>query len=161
VSMTCGVCAHPERAEMERRLASGGSMRAIAASFGVSRSSFGRHVRSGHIGVAIFANEQRERDVHAEDLLERIEFLWASALSVLEEAGGRPTVALAAVKELRQIVELLGRLSGAVGPEATTLIELSFSPDRVTEPPPWVQPRTELVPGRVIDVNAPEGGDGA
>jgi hypothetical protein len=139
MSMTCSVCAHAERIEMERRLASGGSMRAIAASFGVSRSSFGRHVRSGHIGVAIIANEQRERDIHADDLLERIEFLWASARSVLDEPGGRPTVALAAVKELRQIVELLGRLRGAVGrPESTTLIELSFG--EATDRPgrrPW------------------------
>jgi hypothetical protein len=56
-------------------------------------------------------------------------------------------------------VELLGKLTGglAAAEERPVLISLSFDDGRPVSP--WID--QQLVPGEIIDVNAPNGGDGA
>jgi len=159
--MTCSICGHPQRAEMERRLASGASRRAIAATFSVGRTSLGRHVSQGHVPVAILVADEGDRETHAVDLAGRVEFLWRRAASILEECEGRPALQLAAVRELRAVCELLAKLTGALELQehGEVRVQLSFSDDRPTDPPAWVRPRRELVPGKVID--RAKGSDGA
>jgi hypothetical protein len=89
VSMTSSVCGHPERAEAERLLASGHSMRSIAAQLGIGKTSLGRHVRSGHVPVLVVAEQNAERELHAIDIGERIEYLWRKASAILEQGRSR------------------------------------------------------------------------
>jgi hypothetical protein len=151
MSMTCSICASPDRAEVERLLVSGRSMRSIAVQYGLSSTSLGRHRNNGHVPAAIMVAEQDDREAHAIDLAGRVEYLWRKASAILEqaEADGRATIALSAVRELRATVELLARLSGALELQehGEVSIQLSFGDGRTALPIPG------LVPGKVIDVN--------
>jgi hypothetical protein len=51
-SPRCGICAHPQRGEIEAALADGTSYREVEATFGVSRSALTRHKQHDHAVAA-------------------------------------------------------------------------------------------------------------
>jgi hypothetical protein len=137
MSMTCSICASPDRAEVERLLVSGRSMRSIAVQFGLSSTSLGRHRNNGHVPTAIVVADQADREAHAVDLTSRVEFLWRKASAILEQAEGRPTVQLQAVRELRATVELLGKLTLGLGQAEGQPVTITLSFSNGGEVPPY------------------------
>ena len=157
---TCTVCSSQSRDAIELAVLQGSSNRAVARQYGVGRDSLARHMKAGHIPLAIVATAEQKQDRHIASLYERAEFLWARSRAILDGAEGRPNIELAAVRELRACVELLSKMTGAldIAEGGELLVELSF-PDSPTSP------STEMITGRAIPaqpiVDTPEGGDGA
>jgi len=63
---TCLACASPERANIDKALASGTSLRDIAGRYRVSRSALSRH--TPHIAQAIVKAEERREEKREEKL---------------------------------------------------------------------------------------------
>ena len=84
---TCSLCAHPERSNIEKGLASAtGSIRTIAYQFGVTRDAAMRH-KARHMSAAL-ATAVRKRELEAGDLLSRIEASYAKAEALYNVAEG-------------------------------------------------------------------------
>ena len=109
----CRVCSHPQRPEIDRRLAQGTTNPTIAAEFGMSRDSVRRH-RDRHLSSALKAVATRRETAGVVKASDRAEELYVKARSILDSAeeAGQGSLALAAIKELRATVELLAKLSG-------------------------------------------------
>jgi len=110
---TCTVCGHPKRTEIDAALLRSETLRSIVEKFTVSMGSVFRH-RQSHLPVTLaHAREARETEM-GENLMEQAKRLHARALGILEkaEAAGQLETALKAIREVRGIVELLGKLDG-------------------------------------------------
>ena len=136
---TCTVCTHPDREEIDKALLDGGPYRVIAVRFGASASAVYRHKREHLPRALVRAVEAREAE-HGANLLDQLQDLQRRALCILDqaEAAGDLRTALAAVREARGCVELLGKATGQLvekhahlhleaPPSASVLAELSAS----------------------------------
>lgn len=110
----CSICHHPEREEIERALLSGASIREAGKRFNVSWQAVGRHQRDGHIIAALTESKQAKEIACADSLLSEISNLKKRGLKLLSQAEEEKDIrgACAALKEVRSIFELLGKLSG-------------------------------------------------
>ena len=127
----CHCCVHPERDSIDAALVCGESQKVIAERYGVGRSAVQRHARR-HISPALAAM-QVEREAEAtntllrrtERLIERTERLLQAA-----EQDGKVSAALAAVRELRGLLDLLGRVTGEIRDQQPTVtVNLLSSPE--------------------------------
>src|SRR3954453_7192806 len=130
----CTCCDHPDRDAIDAAIVERVPFRTIADRHLVSRTGVQRH--KAHVSAALVAVQERREVEGAETLAERVENLYARASRILDsaEVEGRATVALAAVRELRGIVELLGRVSGELDATTTNVnvVNLIASPDWMT-----------------------------
>jgi hypothetical protein len=118
---TCTICSHPKRTEIDAALLRSDSLRSIVEHCSVSMGSLVRH-RDRHLPVTIaHAKEVRETEM-GESLLEQARGLHARALGILEraDAAGQLETALKAIREVRGILELLGKLSGQLEDQRAT-----------------------------------------
>lgn len=109
----CSVCNHPDRREIEAELvAARTSARALAPKFQLSSSALLRHKRS-HIPAALAKAKEDVELLNAGALGEHVRELYARSAAVLAqaEASGDGRTALAAVRELRSILDLVARLA--------------------------------------------------
>ena len=118
----CTICYHPERDAIEESLISGASMRDIAGRFELAKSSLSRHMAS-HLPADVIEESTARDAQRAETLRERLEDLYGRAERILDEAeaAGRPTVALAGVKELRGILEFASKIAGSFTQEPVVI----------------------------------------
>jgi hypothetical protein len=108
---SCSICSHAQRAQIDACLVSNGSLRDIAGQFAVSRSALDRHKK--HVPKALTLAKEAEEIAEAETLLSQIQKLTRRAYGILDRAEkSKPGVALAAIREARSCLELLGKLSG-------------------------------------------------
>ncbi len=128
----CSVCDHDQLAEIDAALAGGASRNEVARRFGVHSASVQRH-RAAHLSPALVATAKAEAEGQRyrslldriEDLVETIEGVMASA-----KEEGRPSAILAAARELRAGLELLGKATGELKPDGSvTVINLATSPE--------------------------------
>lgn len=109
----CKACVHPKREKVDAMIVSGKpSLRHIAAQFGLSASALVRHRR--HIVTALTQAKKARQVTAADTLLTRIECLIERTQDVADEALKEKefTSALRGLAEVRQLLELLGQLSG-------------------------------------------------
>lgn len=114
----CTICIHDDRDAIDESLVSGKPFRPIAERFSVSVAALSRH-RSDHVSAALKAVVvERARD-QAETLMDRVEGLIVRTERLLEasESSGKVAQALGAVRELRALLELLGKASGELKPD--------------------------------------------
>ncbi len=137
---SCTICSDTRRDALDTAIVGGLSIRAIARQYEVSRSALTRHARAGHVPLAMVADVEAREVARGQSLTSRAEDLWTRARVILEEAEGRPTVQLAAVRELRAVVELLGRLTGAFASqdEHPMRIELTLNDGRPLRQRPYL-----------------------
>lgn len=109
----CQVCCHEEVAAINDELAGGESYSDLAGRFGVSRFSLRRH-NANHLPALLAEVAAADRFTQAESLMERLEQLTDEArrIKTKAEASGDLRTALAAVRELVRVVELLAKLEG-------------------------------------------------
>lgn len=127
----CRVCSHPQRPEIDRRLAQGTTNPTIAAEFGMSRDSVRRH-RDRHLSAALKAVATRRETAGAVKASDRAEELYVKAYGILEaaEEAKQGSLALAAIKELRATVELLAKLSGELDERPqVNIVNVQSSPE--------------------------------
>jgi hypothetical protein len=100
VPRICTLCSHPDRAEIDRLIASGGGIRTIADRFGLSHQCVLRH-RDGHLAAAVVEHEQVRREAQALDVFGRLVEL---------DATLRDALALARrLSDVRGIAAVAGR----------------------------------------------------
>src|SRR5690349_14571315 len=110
---TCTICAHPDRPAIDAALLAGEPFRHIAARTGTPTGALQRQ-KEGHLPAALIHAMKAEVVARADVLLGQVRELQRRPLRILdgaEKAGDRRT-ALAAIREARGNLELLGRLAG-------------------------------------------------
>jgi len=109
----CKVCMHPDRPDIDAALVTGITNVDAAKRWGMSRDSIRRH-RDAHLSPALQAVAAHRETAGAKTALERMEALYEKASAVLDAASeeGKASLSLAAIRELRGIVELLAKLTG-------------------------------------------------
>ena len=114
----CSICMHDQKAALDRAIVEGQSIRALAPKYGVHRDSLARHSKN-HISPALVKVVQARQERGQEKLLDRVERVVAKVELLLESAEQTKqiTQALAAVRELKGLYELVGRLTGELKPE--------------------------------------------
>lgn len=127
---TCTICVHPERDAIDHAIVSGTSYRNVRERWHVSLSSISRH-RRDHISPALVALRAQQDEAHTASLLERVEDLIGRTERILlaTEQDGKVTTALAAVRELRSLLELLGKASGELDDRPQLTVNVLASPE--------------------------------
>ncbi len=112
VSRKCTICTHPQRAEIDRELAEGRSIRDIARRYSVSRPSLHRH--RTHVQDAVQRAVEAKAVQVGVSVLDRIRELNREARSLLEEARstGRYAAAVQAIRAATRLLELEAKLLG-------------------------------------------------
>jgi phage FluMu protein gp41 len=110
---TCSICAHAARDQIEAGLLEGKPFRELATSFGTSSAALFRH-RQTHIPDRLVKLNEIEEVSKAETLLEQLDDLKMKARQIQEKAEkeGDFKTALAGVRELARLIELVGKLTG-------------------------------------------------
>ena len=108
----CTVCAHPERRAIDRELVAGHQVnRKIAQGRGLTEAAVWRHA-ANHLPAALVKAEAAREVAHADDLLAQVRDQRGQALAIYEkaDAAGSYVAAIAALREARGCLELLGEL---------------------------------------------------
>ncbi|WP_454115475.1 hypothetical protein [Microbacterium lacticum] len=127
----CKVCTHPEREAIDAAIATGLSNVQAGARWGISKDSVRRH-RDSHLSTALQAVATQRETAGAMKAADRAELLYQKATAVLDAATaeGKASLSLAAVRELRGIVELLAKLSGELDERPQVqVLTLAVSPE--------------------------------
>ena len=101
--------------------------RGIARKYGVSEDAVSRHVKAGHVSQLLALAADAERAARADSLLDRIEALHSRTLAILEAVEGTDEhgTALAAIREARRNLELVGEVSRELDRAGTINLELT------------------------------------
>ena len=124
----CTICSHEQRFAIEELLATRQSTyRGIARKYGVSEDAVSRHVKAGHVSQLLALAADAERAARADSLLDRIEALHSRTLAILEAVEGTDEhgTALAAIREARRNLELVGEVTRELDRAGTINLELS------------------------------------
>jgi DNA-binding transcriptional ArsR family regulator len=133
----CTICAHPNRAEIDRALVAGEAFRNIAERFGTSATALTRHKKDhvpGHVAKAQAAAQVADAD----DLLVQLKALRNRAISILQKAekSGDYRTALAGIREARGCIETLLEVEGEL--ERRGVVNVIVAPE-------WVGIRTVML----------------
>ena len=139
MARTCTICAHVERDAIDHALVSRVSYRDIAKQHLVTISALSRHA-DRHLSKALTVVQAEREAEGAVTLLDRVEDLYSRAKSILEAADedGKASVSLSAIRELRGIVELLGKLTGELDDRPQQVVNLLVAPE-------WLRVRAAIV----------------
>jgi hypothetical protein len=134
---TCTICCHPERDAIDCALVSGEPFRRVAAQHAVTEQAIRRH-RKAHLPTALTKAQEAKEAARADDLLAQLRDLTAEAHRIKNQAErtGDYRTALAGIRELVRIVELLAKLRGEL--DERPQINLLVAPE-------WLAVRTALM----------------
>jgi len=147
---TCTVCSHPSLSELNAALLIGESLRNIAKRFGTSVSAAYRHQREYLRAPLVRITETTEAG-DADTLMGKVIQLGEEARRLGKKAEdlGDLRGALAAVRELAHLVELMARLQGELTePGNSTAISVVY----VNAPGSSDQPTAPAVSPHIVDV---------
>ena len=120
---TCTICRHKSREDIECALIERTPFRYIAAQHAVSASALVRHF-DDHLPDALPKAKDVEDAAHADTILGQVQDLRDRAMKILDDAETKRDFrnALAAIREARGCLELLGKLAGKLAEGATVNI---------------------------------------
>lgn len=126
MARTCTICRHAERENIDSALIARQPFRHIAEQHKVSTSALVRHL-DDHIPAALLKAKEAKEVAAADDLLNQVDELRDRALAILTKAEGAAEYrnALAAIREARGCLELLGKLAGQLQSAPTINIIMS------------------------------------
>jgi hypothetical protein len=130
----CTVCRHSQREEIDHQLLGASPLRTIADQWSVSKTALIRH-KAEHLASTLVKSKQAEQVAHADALVDQLKRLTADARRIQEKAERAEDyrAALAAVRELIRIIDLVARLSGDLQARTeTNVLNLNVSPDTAT-----------------------------
>ena len=133
----CTVCAHPEHHAINVALVNRDPYRNITQHYGVSKYALTRHAKE-HLPALLLKAKDAVEVAEAEDLLSRLEALQSRTLTVFEAVEGTEnySVALAAIREARSNLELIGRVTKEL--ESVPTFNLHLNPQ-------WLELRALIV----------------
>lgn len=127
----CTVCSHKSHEAIDEALVGGTTFSEITARYGVSKDSLSRH-KKAHLSPSL-AKVYAERIAtrQTESLLDRVEALADKAETILDAAtaDGKPSISIAAIRELRGTLELLGKITGELKDGPSVVFNLVASPE--------------------------------
>ena len=124
----CTICSHEQRFAIEELLATRQSTyRGIARKYGLGEDAVSRHVKAGHVSQLLALAADAERAARADSLLDRIEALHSRTLAILVAVEGKDEhgTALAAIREARRNLELIGEVTRELDRAGTINLELT------------------------------------
>jgi hypothetical protein len=130
VPRKCSICMDNRRQDIEQEMLSGGSYRVVAQRFAVSRDAIVRHRR--HLPAVLARAQEVKKVAHGDSLLAQLRDLTSEAqrLKAIAEEAGDYRAALAAVRELCRIVELVAKLSGELDSHSETkILNVTLDPE--------------------------------
>jgi len=118
----CSVCVHARRPEIDKALLEQATLESLAGVYGMSVASLCRH-RQRHVPALLRQAKRAEVVAQAGTLFDQVEGLRDRALGILgkAEGAGSLAVALTAIREIRGILELLGKLAGDLQSGSVTI----------------------------------------
>ena len=147
---TCTVCSHPNLPDLNAALLMGESLRNIAKRFGTSASAAYRHHRE-HLRLPLVRAKETTEAGGGGTLMGKVMHLeeHARRLGKKAEDLGDLRGAMAAVRELVRIVELMGRLQGELTePGETTTISVVY----VNAPGKSDRPAVAVASPNIVDL---------
>ena len=140
MTQVCTICASPHRAEIDRGLIRGESMRSLAARYGTGRESIRRH-RQDHLSEFLLRAYAADEAARADGLLADIERIRESAFDLLDRAerAGEWKARVAAIRECRENIRILAELHGRLeASRANVTVNILTSPE-------WVALKAQIV----------------
>jgi hypothetical protein len=122
----CTICSHEHRDAMEDAFIAGQAKRRIASQHGVTERAVRYHMRE-HLPALLALARDAERAARADTLLDRIEDLHSRTMAILEAVEGTDEhgTALAAIREARRNLELVGEVTRELDRAGTINLELT------------------------------------
>ena len=132
-------CANPHRAEIDSALVAGEPSRQLARRFGISATALRGH-KAAHLSPALIAVAQEAGAPEVRNLVDRLRRLVAQAEAVLDAAvtAKNGSQALAAIREVRATLELVGRATGELKERPAVSLNLQTSSE-------WAELRAAIV----------------
>ena len=130
MARACTVCESPDRDAIDAEVMRGESSYVLADRYGVSPSSIQRHAKR-HLSAALAGVQTQEQAERRASLLDRVEGLIERAETLYSAASeeGKSSQALAVLKELRGLLELLGKATGELDTRPVTVVNLQTAPE--------------------------------
>jgi hypothetical protein len=131
---TCTVCAHQNRDAIEGELLAGRPLGEIADIFLTSRAALCRH-RQSHIPLRLLQGRKAVEISKADTLIGQIETLQRKARQILEKAESDNDLrtALAGVKELSRLIELVAKMTRELDSRRATPSAIELVDDATAE----------------------------
>jgi len=126
----CSICMNPKRPEIDEAIIRGDTLRTVSLQYGMSTASVQRH-KNAHLPKELVIAKDAKDVAAAGNLLSELTDLKDRTERILakcEQAGDLRT-ALLGIKELRNCVELLLKVSGELQPAQT--VNISIHPEWV------------------------------
>lgn len=123
--MTCTVCRHQAREDVDRALVGGESQRVIATRYGLTQAAVGRHSQNHLPATLVEASVERGVE-HGQALLSQVEWLLGETKDSMtrSKTDGKEKDFLAGARETRHTMELVGRLTGELKEESRAGIHI-------------------------------------
>jgi len=133
----CTICAHPEHHAINVALVNRDPYRNITQHYGVSKYALTRHAKE-HLPELLARAKDAVEIAEADSLLDRVEGLYKRTEAILEaaESNSEWALALAAIRECRGNLELLGRVTKEL--ESAPTFNLLLNPQ-------WLELRATIV----------------
>jgi hypothetical protein len=124
----CSICDHPKLVEINKSLVEGGPYRVIAKQFGISSSATLRH-KNKHLPDSMVRAHKARQAANANNLLANVCKLQRRAGRILSSAekSGDHRIALSAIREIRNTIELLAKLAGEL--QTGTTVNVLVTPE--------------------------------
>ena len=115
MTMTCKVCRHPRRKEIEAALVVGEALRPIASRFSLTTTPLKTHQKHW---TPIAAAKAAKAEAHERAIVDRLRDLQGETTAVLDAVRGDTdkVTPLEAIRELGRLYELEAKLTGALAP---------------------------------------------
>ncbi len=113
ISARCSVCNHSDLNEINEKLVSGVSPKALSEPYGLGFMALYRH-KENHLPQTLVKAQALKEESAADDLLDRVEAIYTKAWELMSkaESDGKYQPAVSALKEARSCLELTGKLIG-------------------------------------------------
>jgi hypothetical protein len=136
VARPCTVCIHPQRAEIDERLARGEPKERVANAYGLSESSVFRHFHRHLVDMLALAHEGRVAD--ADSILGKLDEYerWLRTLATKGGRDGDLRLSVSALSQLIRLSELLAKVRGELDERPQINVILS---------PQWLQVRDAVL----------------
>ena len=131
MAQRCSICLHPERNAIDKAIIAGVTLRNIGSQYGMSEASVHRH-KKAHLPKELALAHEAKEITSSDSIMGDLIDLKDRAERILEtsERTGDLRTALLGIKELRNTIELLLKVSGELQPAQTVNISIH---------PQWVQ----------------------
>lgn len=119
----CSVCPHPDRQAIDEALVLGTSMTQLATTYELSKDAIRRH-RTAHLSPALRKVVEARQTGGSIKAIDRLEDLYDRASALLERAEekGSTRDGVAAIGQLRGIVETLAKITGELDERPTVQV---------------------------------------